>query len=284
MKPAEVDALVALQRIKDRARAGWRRAPKADAELACCDIFDIASEALAARPAAPPVGEGLPRYGMTWQLSKPSQPLLTPMPDGYWTPWHLAVGEAERLLRDGDASRLRNIADAMAGRVDWEFWQDAMVDMRAIAHAIDQVAALASPAPQPAIDGMRAAIQQWAIYCFNHHGDDANLYNGLAELGGVDLDGKGWIPPAAPAPVRCPNCGGMGETTHDILVGGTEHDTEQRECDVCKGTGLAAPAPVEPPPASQEALPCKNCRGFDTLCNRCGGSGYVVVARRKAQE
>ena len=66
------------------------------------------------------------------------------------------VGEAERLLRDGDASRLRNIADAMAGRVDWEFWQDAMVDMRAIAHAIDQVAALASPAPQPA-DGVTQA-------------------------------------------------------------------------------------------------------------------------------
>lgn len=54
-----------------------------------------------------------------------------------------------------------------------------------------------------------------------------------------------FAPLAAPAPVACPNCGGMGETTHDILTGGTEHDTEQRECDVCKGTGLAAPAPAK---------------------------------------
>jgi hypothetical protein len=37
----------------------------------------------------------------------------------------------------------------------------------------------------------------------------------------------------------CPHCGGMGETTHDIMVG-ADHDTEQRECSACKGTGVAA--------------------------------------------
>ena len=43
--------------------------------------------------------------------------------------------------------------------------------------------------------------------------------------------------PAPDAMPECLNCGGMGETTHDILVGGTEHDTEQRDCEACKGTG-----------------------------------------------
>ena len=38
-------------------------------------------------------------------------------------------------------------------------------------------------------------------------------------------------------PSVCQNCGGMGTTTHDILVGGTEHDTEERICQVCNGTG-----------------------------------------------
>ena len=33
----------------------------------------------------------LVRYGVTWDGS-PDKPLLTPMPDGYWTPWHVAAG------------------------------------------------------------------------------------------------------------------------------------------------------------------------------------------------
>lgn len=44
----------------------------------------------------------------------------------------------------------------------------------------------------------------------------------------------------------CHNCGGMGVTTHDILHGGTEHDTEELECDVCKGTGNAPSQPTPP--------------------------------------
>ena len=32
----------------------------------------------------------LVRYGVTWPCVA-GEPLLTPMPDGYWTPWHLAV-------------------------------------------------------------------------------------------------------------------------------------------------------------------------------------------------
>ncbi len=37
--------------------------------------------------------------------------------------------------------------------------------------------------------------------------------------------------------IQCLNCGGMGTTTHDILFGGTEHDTEERDCKVCNGLG-----------------------------------------------
>jgi hypothetical protein len=31
----------------------------------------------------------------------------------------------------------------------------------------------------------RANIRAWAIYCFQKHGHDAHLYNGLAELAGM---------------------------------------------------------------------------------------------------
>ena len=41
-------------------------------------------------------------------------------------------------------------------------------------------------------------------------------------------------------PTICDACGGMGTTTHDILVGGTEHDTEERDCAKCKTAGTLA--------------------------------------------
>lgn len=51
-----------------------------------------------AMPPRPPTGEGLPRYGLRWD--GPSQPLSVPMDDGYWTPWHLAQGECEKLRKE----------------------------------------------------------------------------------------------------------------------------------------------------------------------------------------
>lgn len=60
----------------------------------------------------------------------------------------------------------------------------------------ERAAALAAP---PVENDIRAAIQGWALYCFKHHGNDAHLYNGLAALGGVDRDGKGWQAQAPPA-------------------------------------------------------------------------------------
>ena len=46
-------------------------------------------------PPYPPDGEGMPRYGLQW--NGPTNPLSVPMDDGYWTPWHLANAEVERL-------------------------------------------------------------------------------------------------------------------------------------------------------------------------------------------
>ena len=46
-------------------------------------------------PPRPPNGNGLPRYGLRW--NGPTKPLAVPIGDGYWTPWHLAHAEADRL-------------------------------------------------------------------------------------------------------------------------------------------------------------------------------------------
>lgn len=49
-----------------------------------------ARAALAAEPGEGASLSSLVRYGVTWDGRK-TTPLLTPMPDGYWTPWHIAV-------------------------------------------------------------------------------------------------------------------------------------------------------------------------------------------------
>ena len=46
-------------------------------------------------PPYPPEGEGMPRYGLQW--NGPESPVTVLMDDGYWTPWHLANSEVERL-------------------------------------------------------------------------------------------------------------------------------------------------------------------------------------------
>lgn len=51
------------------------------------------------------------RYGLLWQ--GPETPVSVPMPDGYWTPWHVAQLRIERLQRERDEARavLRQEAD-----------------------------------------------------------------------------------------------------------------------------------------------------------------------------
>lgn len=82
----------------------------------------------------------------------------------------------------------------------------------------DAIAALAAPPAAPPADlvALKKEIQRWALYCFTRHGDDAYLYNRLAELGGVSPDGRGWCDTAAPrvpdtpqgyTDTRCAACG-----------------------------------------------------------------------------
>ena len=54
------------------------------------DAIDRARAALAVEPGEGASLSSLVRYGVTWDGRK-TTPLLTPMPDGYWTPWHIAV-------------------------------------------------------------------------------------------------------------------------------------------------------------------------------------------------
>lgn len=55
-------------------------------------------------PPRPPLGYGLPRYGVRW--NGPTEPLAVLMDDGYWTPWHLAndrtIGWVEMVARADD--------------------------------------------------------------------------------------------------------------------------------------------------------------------------------------
>jgi hypothetical protein len=55
-----------------------------------------AAVGLPPRPPAiePPAHPDLERYGVTWDGS-PDKPLLTPMVDGYWTPWHIAAARVQ---------------------------------------------------------------------------------------------------------------------------------------------------------------------------------------------
>jgi hypothetical protein len=80
------------------------------------DIMDRARSALAKPeaelPPRPPLHPAvdrpdLVRYGASWEFST-DRPLLAPMPDGYWTPWHVAarlpqpIPVFERLPGEGD--------------------------------------------------------------------------------------------------------------------------------------------------------------------------------------
>lgn len=59
---------------------------------------------------------GIPRYGLQW--SGPKSFVATPMRDGYWTPWHIAQAEIERMR-----AALVKIACPTQTR-DLLWWQD----------------------------------------------------------------------------------------------------------------------------------------------------------------
>lgn len=72
--------------------------------LALLDEIEALQGVTPELPPMPPAGEGLPRYSIRW--NGPTQPLTVSGADGYWTPWHLAHAECER-LREGAAEQER---------------------------------------------------------------------------------------------------------------------------------------------------------------------------------
>ncbi len=48
-------------------------------------------------------------------------------------------------------------------------------------------------------------------------------------------------------PPDCPECGGLGELTYDVLVEGTEHSTVTAKCRECRGLGSLSQATAELP-------------------------------------
>lgn len=48
-----------------------------------------------------PQGDGLPRYGIKWNGN--NQPISTPVDDGYWTPYHLALAQNAELASENDS-------------------------------------------------------------------------------------------------------------------------------------------------------------------------------------
>ena len=66
------------------------------------DVLDRA-RALLAQPVAQPPADGevaeLQRWGVN-HGAQPGRPLLSPMEDGYWTPWHIAADLLQRLASD----------------------------------------------------------------------------------------------------------------------------------------------------------------------------------------
>ena len=51
------------------------------------------------------MGGRIPRYGLKW--NGPNEPVPVPMPDGYWTPWHLAQTQLSELEKEN--TKLRGI-------------------------------------------------------------------------------------------------------------------------------------------------------------------------------
>lgn len=76
-------------------------------------------------PPRPPEGEGMPRYGIRWHGL--DRPLAAKMDDGYWTPWHLANAEVER-LRAALELVAGNLAAAQQKRADAPMSAETHID------------------------------------------------------------------------------------------------------------------------------------------------------------
>lgn len=93
-----------------------------------------------------------------------------------------AAIESTDLGRESSAEALSTAADVIAG-LETALWESERERTRLYDRAHN--ATIRATA-------LKASAQAWALYAFRHHGDDATLCNGLADLGGVSRDGAGW--------------------------------------------------------------------------------------------
>lgn len=57
------------------------------------------------------MSDDLPRYGLQW--NGPERPVATPMPDGFWTPYHVAADHIEALERENTQLKALQDDDAL---------------------------------------------------------------------------------------------------------------------------------------------------------------------------
>jgi hypothetical protein len=85
----------------------------------------------------------LVRYGVTWD-GRRDQPLLTPRPDGYWTPWHIAA----QLPQPG-AGAMRELRELVEAMHDAFFGNDTGLPPRVI-QAVNSANLFLTVHPSPA--------------------------------------------------------------------------------------------------------------------------------------
>ena len=95
-------------------------------------------------PPFPPEGEGMPRYGL--QLNGPESPVTVLMDDGFWTPWHLASAEVERLqarvaeleksFKELSAFFNDKIVGEQSAYIEWQHGRGAVAGMHWISNGL----------------------------------------------------------------------------------------------------------------------------------------------------
>lgn len=147
----------------------------------------------------------LVRYSVQWY--GPAQPICSPMPDGYWTPWHVATAEIDDMRAERDRLRtqlaevIARAERAEANAANWEEqandrvsdWDEVRAERDALklrlAAAEDMNAACNADFSRLRAerDALRAALSE-AIVMVKHWGGYApNYYQQKWDLEG-DLD------------------------------------------------------------------------------------------------
>lgn len=145
--------------INDAAARLDKRA-NSEAVKACIDIHAV----LAALRAPAVTGEG-------------AQPLMVrAIHDRDTRPWR---------YYQFDAATLQKMCEHLADKL-------AAFEAKTHQDSLQNAAPPAAGAP-PALVALRKRAQELALYAFREHGNDATLYNALADMGGVSPDGTGWL-------------------------------------------------------------------------------------------